>query len=316
MTPYELATARRRTYHLFGRLFLEGVTAGLLPRLEAIPELAQAAQPFDADEAAAEHYQLIAVDVFPYESIFIDPSGLLGGALTDQTAFLYAKSGYEVPSDNDHLGHELGFMAHLCSAEAVALANTEDNTLALWRSRQQTFLISHLLRWLPALTIAVERSGSRFYSRLANLTLELSVDHLAETSGATPMDVLPHPPQLATEESRLKDIAAWLTTPPYSGLFLSREVISALARRHKIPRGFGDRAQLLTNLLRTAGQYDAASAVVTDLAAICRQWAGCYDEQQIRLPKLSPWLQPWQEHVTQTAVSLNMVTSKLNNTPS
>ena len=314
MTPYELATARRRTYHLFGRLFLEGVTAELLPQLEAIPELAQAARPFDPDEAAVEHYKLTAVDVFPYESIFIDPSGLLGGDLTDQTAVLYGKSGYEVPSDNDHLGHELGFMAHLCSAEAVAITQTEVGPPALWRSRQQTFLVSHLLRWLPPLTIAVERSGSLFYGRLANLTLALCVDHLAGSPTAQSMDFLPHPPPMAAPESSLKDIAAWLTTPPYSGLFLSREVISNIARGHHIPRGFGDRAQLLTNLLRTAGQYDAARAIIDDLSLICQEWARRYEEQQNDLPQLSPWLQPWREHVLHTAESLDMLTVLLDNT--
>ena len=132
MTPYELALARRRTYELFGELFLAGVTAESLAGLAAIPELAAAARPFNADAAAAEHYRLTAVTVFPYESIFRDPTGLLGGKITDQVTALYRQNGYDLLSDADHLGHELGFMAHLCAAEAGALA-TGDATAAISR---------------------------------------------------------------------------------------------------------------------------------------------------------------------------------------
>ena len=304
MLPHDLATARRRAYYLFSRLFLEGITPELLPRLEAVPELAEAAQPYDPDQAAAAHYQLTAVDVFPYASIFLDPSGLLGGPLSDETAELYNESGYdEALSDYDHLGHKLGFLAYLCGMEAASLAGGDVEVALLWTSRQQGFLAGHLLRWLPPLVVAIQQAGSPFYGRLAELTLELCVDHI-QKSESTAIPPLPQPPQIGDQESSLKDIAHVLTTPPYCGLFLSREAISALARRHELPRGFGDREQMLTNLLRAAGQYDAVTAVFHDLAGIYQEGADRYQEQHDLLPKLRPWLQPWQEGVIQTAESL------------
>jgi len=314
MTPYELALARRRTYHLFGRLFLEGITADLLPQLNAVPELAELAAQIDLEQAAAGHYHLTAVSVFPYESIFLDPSGLLGGPVSDSILDIYRQNGFDVLSDADHIGHELHFMAHLCAAEAAALAAGDSDAAVLWRSRLQSFLATHLLAWLAPLVVAIEQAATPVYGRLADLTLDLAADHLLQTHAAPPPIPLPDVPRLATEESSLKEISRHLTTPPYCGLFLSRDAISALARRHNLPRGFGDRAQMLTNLLRTAGQYDAAAAVIEDLSTLCANWLDCYQQQQTAFPHLSPWLHPWQDRVAQTAASLREITALLHQT--
>ena len=172
-----------------------------------------------------------------------------------------------------------------------------------------------MLRWLPPLVTAVQRSQSSFFDRLAGLTLELGVDHLDEQETPAYIDSLPESPQLAGQDSGLKDIARALTTPPYSGLFLNRETISALARKHEIPRGFGDREQMLTNLLRTAGQYDAAGAIFNDLAGICLEWSGSYQKHCDQLPILQPWIRPWQERVLQTAETLQGLTALIEETP-
>lgn len=315
MTPYELALARRRTYQLFGRLFLEGITADLLPQLDLVPELAEPAAQIDLEQAAAGHYHLTAVSVFPYESIFLDPSGLLGGPVSDSILDIYRQNGFDMLSDADHIGHELHFLAHLCAAEAAALDAGDNEAAPLWRRRQQSFLTTHLLAWLAPLVVSIEQAGTPFYGRLADLTLDLAADHLLQSHASSPSISLPHAPRLATEESTLKEIARGLTTPPFCGLFLSRDAISALAHRHEIPRGFGDRTQMLTNLLRTAGQYDLASNVLLDLAAICVEWRKQYEEQQARYPEIAPWIRPWQEHVSQTAESLQGLTAVLEDAP-
>ena len=316
MSPHELALARSRTYRLFGRLFLRGIDGETRPSLPAVPELAQPAAGVDEDEAAADHYQLTAVSVFPYESIFLDPSGLLGGEVSERVASIYAQNSFEPPADADHIGSELAFLSHLCGAEAQAWSHGEDSAASLWHSRQQAFLAAHLLTWLPPLAAAVDLAGSAFYGRLANLTLDLAGDHLTvETANRHPL-ALPAAPPLAGEESGLRDIARYLATPPYSGLFLSRSAISDIARAHSLPRGFGDRAQLLTNLLRTAGQYDLASAITADLSALWTSWAGIYTSQQDAHPDLTPWILPWLERVEQTAASLLGITAVLENTPS
>jgi TorA maturation chaperone TorD len=315
MTPHELALARSRTYRLFGRLFLRGIDDETRPSLPGVPELARIAAGLEADDAAADHYQMTAVSVFPYESIFLDPTGLLGGDVSERVAAIYAQNGFEPPADADHAGSELSFLAWICAAEAEAWSEGRDSAAALWQSRQQAFLAAHLLNWLPPLAAAIDQSDSPFFRRLANLTLELAADHLHVEPANAARLALPDAPPLAGETSGLKDIARYLVTPPYCGLFLSRSAISDIARAHSLPRGFGDRAQLLTNLLRTAGQYDQAAAVTAYLTALWAAWSHLYGKQREAHPDLAPWIQPWQERVETTAHSLRGITAVLEEAP-
>ncbi|MFN2137550.1 MAG: molecular chaperone [Candidatus Promineifilaceae bacterium] len=306
----DLALARRRTYTLFGRLFLAGLSEGLLGPLEAVPELLELALPFDADAAAADHYQLTAVLVFPYESIFLDPVGLLGGEISEQLALTYRRHGYPVTSEADHLGHELLYMGRLCAGEASAYASGDGAAASLWHSRQRAFLVAHLLTWLPPLVLAVAGGELRFYERLAELTLALAGDHLGARDVKDPFH-LPDPPPLAGDETGIKEIARYLVTPPYSGLFLSREAIAAVARGQQLPRGFGDRAQLLANLLRAGGQYDSAELVLDNLGRTFAAGATAYSAQQETYPEIAPWIEPWRERASRTAARLADLASQV-----
>lgn len=307
LNPHLLALARRRTYHLFGRLFLEGAGVDFLPQLQAIPELAQLIEEQDPDQLAAAHYQVTSVAVFPYESIFLDPTGLLGGTIAEQVGALYRQTGFAVDSDADHIGHELQFMSYLCAAEADALAAGDSPSASLWSSRQRSFLAAHLLAWLPPLVISVQRSQDPFYGRLAALTLELCADHHSPAPVASSPLSLPAAPDLTGEERDLKQIARQLSSPPISGFFLSKDAISDLARHLELPRGFGDRAQLLANLLRTSGQYDLAPTAIDDLASLGREWQAAYEQQQRRFPGLAPWIHPWRDRLDQTIDALELI---------
>ena len=108
---------------------MQGLTAVSLPYLQTIPDVAAVLPAdFDEDQAAADHYQLFGFNVFPYQSIFLDPAGLLGGSITDEVVRSYSQAGLSVgPAGNqatdespDHLGYELRLMAFLCAAEADA----------------------------------------------------------------------------------------------------------------------------------------------------------------------------------------------------
>ena len=124
----ELALARHLTYGLLGQLYLEGITAVTLPTIQNIPTLSETITiPFNTDEAAARHQTLFGFNIFPYESIFLDGSGLLGGVVTDSVLHSYQEAGFTVDANStspDHIGNELALLAHLCGAEADAW---EDN---------------------------------------------------------------------------------------------------------------------------------------------------------------------------------------------
>jgi TorA maturation chaperone TorD len=299
----ELALARSRSYALLADLFLQGLTAGTLPYLQAIPEIAAVLPPdFDQDEAAADHYQLFGFNVFPYQSIFLHPAGLLGGPITDEVVRSYNQAGFATgPAGSqaadespDHLGYELRLMTFLCAAEADAWDDGLPFVVTALAVTQRAFLDQHLLQWLPPFVLAVEQQDQPLYGRLARLTLELAAGHRQSLAGpigpsaALPPErdcpfvvtalAVPVPDLLADEKTGLREIAAYLLTPPHSGLYLSREDIGRLARAHHLPRGFGDRSQILLNLLRAAADYDTIGEVLADLAKLAERWTAGYGQ--------------------------------------
>jgi TorA maturation chaperone TorD len=302
MNAAQIALARHHSYTLLGRLFLEGIQPGLLPFVRGIPQLARALpEPFDEEEAAAGHQHLWGFNLFPFESIFLDESGLLEGAATARVQAQYWQAGFDTrrtDTSADHIGFELRFLAYLSAAEAEAWEDGLQPVASRMQHLQRDFLYHHLLRWLLPLVRAMWAQGIPFYCALAELTLEMVQGHSAElgTSVSRPWS-LPTPPSLlADERTGLREIAAYLTTPAYSGLFFSRDDIARLAREHDLPRGFGGRQQMLLNLLRAAAQYDALPGLIARLhQRLAAEQAAfhAWSEQ----PDLAPFTRPWRARV-------------------
>jgi putative dimethyl sulfoxide reductase chaperone len=320
-----LALARGRAYSLFGRLFQHGLNPETTAPVMAIPELAaeipdldRAHQP-DFDRLAADHYALFGLNVFPHESIFLDIESTLGGPVTGEVMGFYQQAGFDFiqSGDNpDHVGLELGLLAFLSSAEADAWEDGQALVALRLRELQRRFLDGHLLRWLPGLNLAIRQQGEPFYSALAGLTLELAGEHRSGLAGGSVPDqpgfqLPPVLDVLSDEKTGLKEIARYLLTPAYSGLYLSREDISRLASGLGIPRGFGSREQMLTNLLRTAADYEQLPRLVENLGILLESWiefyAGlCGDERP-----LDPFAAPWLERLNHTQALLATVSSQI-----
>ena len=312
LTTRETALARSRMYDLLSRIYLHGMDAGLLPIVADIPELAAVLPAtFDADEAAAEHQAIFGFNVFPYQSIFLDPAGLLGGDEPARVQASYAGSGFAPANSDaspDHIGYELAFVAFLCGAEADAWEDDLPQTAARMQQRQADFMTAHLLRWIAPFLAALARQDSPFYAALAALTQTILVDHAAAVLSAAPVELsftLPPAPDLAAnDEAGLRDIADNLLAPPVSGLYLSRADIDRLGRRFDLPRGFGERRQLLVNLLRAAGTYEQFPALCTEIAALAAGDDHRYAEMGRDYPSFHPWSQLWNDRVQLTVAQL------------
>lgn len=270
-----------------------------------MPELHDALpRPFVADEDAAAHHQLFAFNVFPFESIFLDASGLLGGDVTRRVQMAYRMSGLTVDTagtEADHVGLELAALAQLCAHAAGAEPVQTHQQL----SRQRRFLEAHLLRWLPALRLAVAQQGDGFYTAVSSLTLSLAADHyrdlLAQDAAEQEDFALPEAPDLLqSDKTSLKDIATFLVTPPYGGTYFSRDDVSRVARGLQLPRGFGSRQQMLHNLMRTAVQYDKLPALFDSLQEHLLRWQHSYADIVRQQPVLASFVLPWQARVTVT----------------
>lgn len=316
------AQARSLAYDLFARLLLKGPSSELMASMEAIPELLQAlartddSGEVDYERAAAEHFHLFGFNVFPYQSMFLDTDGRLGGPQSEQALSYYRQAGFNLSprtpagrfaagESPDHAGLELAFLSFLSGAEADALQDGERLHVLRIRDLQRGFLDLHLLPWLPALVQAIGQQGSPFYTTLAGLSLELVFEHRAALGDGLPVGrpafALPHPPALLEDEKTgLKDIAAYLLTPAYSGLYLSREDIARLGRGRNLPRGFGARLQMLSNLLRSAVAYDLLPNLLEDISSLVGEWQAAYRSHLETGTPWAPFAAAWLDRLQAT----------------
>lgn len=322
MKPAEAALARHHSYALLSKLFLDGLTSDLLPTLQQINVLAAfLPDPFDADEAAATHYHLFGLNIFPYEAVFLGSRSQgstiqLGGPLTQSVEQRLREVSYPLGSGDvspDHIGHELGFLAHLSAAEADAWEDALPKTARQMQQRQREFLRAHLLGWLPALCQAIGNQSAPFYTALTDLTQQLVQDHalalsLAASAPPAHHDELPQAPRLLKDrKTGLRQIARFLCVPAFSGIYLSRDSMSAMARDLQLPRGFGSREKMLENLFYAAVQYDALDALLAALDDAAAKWQQAY--RRAFVPELQRFTQSWQERVAATRALLEEMAS-------
>ena len=315
------ARACSHTYYLLSHLYLRGLTAGLLPFIQAIPELTVALPPDFSDDAsaldelAADHYDILQTNVFVHESYFLDSEGLIGGSVAEQLLGFYHQTGFEPPltdtSGPDHFSLQLACLGWLCSAEADAHDDDQSGPANRMRNLQRRFLDEHLLRWLLPLTQAIRQQGHPFYTSLADITFEMVLAHRTNLSDDLMVTqqtsfALPSAPDLLDDQKTgLKEVAAYLLTPAYSGIFLSRKDIEMLARRQKIPRGFGNRLQMFTNLLRATASHDLFDSLLDDLASQLQSWQILYTRHLTAIEPLATISAIWLERLNTTHSIIN-----------
>lgn len=185
--------ARRLTYGLLSRLFLEEVPADLLAQMRDDPPFAEGegelgrymAGLAGADleqartDAVAEFASLLlnmsADPVFPYESVYTSPERLMMQQARDEVLAAYRAAGLAqtgaVKVPEDHAAIELEFMAKLCERERAALDGGDDAAREEAREAQRAFLHDHLLAWMPQLCDDLEkRAHTGLYRGLAETT--------------------------------------------------------------------------------------------------------------------------------------------------
>lgn len=309
MQPADASLARSRAYALFSRLYRTGVTPDVLPDVRTLPALHDAlGDGFDAEHAAADHYDLFHLNVFPYASLFLDASGQLGGAVTEKARGLLHQAGYPADTSSesaDHVGHALGLLAFLSGAEADAWHDDLPAEAERMRRMQRRFFDAYLLWWLPGFTEAVRRQNHPFYTPFSDLALDLVIDHRLALGPATdpaPAVLLPEPPSLLDDAATgLREIAAYLAAPAWSGLYLSRADLHRLGRAGRLPRGFGSRARMLANLLRAAATFDGLDRLLNQVTALlqtCRSYYAALTERDV--PILEIVAQAWLERLDAT----------------
>lgn len=309
LSPTQSAQARANSYDLFSQLFLHGLTADTLPIVQMIPELAATLpDTLDLDRAAAEYQRLFGLNLFPFQSIFLDPSGLVGGDEADRVAAAYAECGF-VPLATgegiDHIGQQLACLAFLCAAEAEALEDGKAAIALRIQRLQQNFLNQHLLRWLPPLVCTLQRQDNPLFATIADLLLGLVDAHAAELEQSSPLtphpSSLPVPPDLLSkDDTTLRDIAIHFLRPAWSGLALTRSDLTAIGREFRLPSGFAERETQFVNLLRAASQYGQFAAVLDAIGKRIEMDNGYLAASELASSTLRESISIWRQRLNES----------------
>jgi putative dimethyl sulfoxide reductase chaperone len=171
-----LAEARMGTYRLLARLVLAEIDAELLESLRDMPIFGEALAASGGAEALpalrVEYTRAFLMNAHPYESVYLDESGLLNTPQSGSVSEHYREQGFEPEAAGrtaapDHLGLEFGFMAHLIEGELAARKVQNPFVAGSLKADQLHFLEQHLLRWGPILGRALaELAESPFYRTL------------------------------------------------------------------------------------------------------------------------------------------------------
>jgi TorA maturation chaperone TorD len=310
---------QNQTYLLLSRLFAHGLTEEDLEAVRRIDALSNhIPEPFDPDAAAADHQHIFGFNIFAFESVFLDPSGQLGGAVENSTIRDYQRAGFEVnPTAGaaDHIAHQLEYLGFLSRTETRAQEEDRQTQVAQTRKYRRAFLDTHLLRWLPPLVLAVRNQNHPFYTSLVEVAMEtITNDWMTQDEPAESTFTLPEPPDLlGNEGTGLKEIAVYLLTPAYSGIYLSRDDIGRLARDQSVPRGFGERRQMLTNLMRAVAVYGETELVLSSLQLLVENWVESFREMEARSESV-PTTVTWIKRAVETTTIIARMRSRLSDT--
>ena len=278
-------------YRLLAGCYLAPPDGELLELAAELPELAAH---LGEPELAQRHSWLFDFNVYPYASVFLDPSGMLQAPWSSFVADVLGALGLELSTDAgvaaaDHLGALLESVATLLEREAAA--TPVDAARA--RHGQGVLLREHLLPWMPSFLGAIGRIDGGFYGAVTTLTGELLLEH-AEALNGPPLAPFRFPEEepAAEEKSGARGAARRelqrLLTPARSGLFLSRADLAALGSRLELPVRFAERRFMLENLVAAAAErgdeaklFGALADAATDQVEAFAAWSRHLDATEL-----------------------------------
>ncbi len=256
------SVVRARAYELLGSL-LVGERAAIAKVREVAPFADVLCGQHEA-EIAAEHYSVFALEAFPYAGVFTEEQALVGGQISNRVAAtLDALGDRSADRADEGLGNRnlLGdespdHVGNILRVTGVLLRHNKNDAAVM-------LLRECLLPWLAPWVSAVSRQRGGFWLFVVETCLELLGEHL---DGAEPARYMLADPLTVSASTGVNQIATALTIPAIAGAFLSREDIRNLGRTFELPTGFGSRQLMLTNLLRSAAEYQQGPALLTALS--------------------------------------------------
>jgi len=197
-----------------------------------------------------EYNAIFLEQLYPYASVYLDMSGMMGGDARDRIAGFWRALGENPPPEPDHLGTLLGAYASLTDAAPEGAGAPAERARSAWRRARAAFLWEHLLSWLPLWLAKLEQIGSPTYQAWGR-TLG---DWLA-TEAATlelPEDLPAHlrsVPDLEPPDDDAEAFIGALLSPVRAGFILTPTDLANLAAAAGVALRAGERRYALKALL-------------------------------------------------------------------
>ena len=246
----------------------------------------------------SRYADLFLFQLYPYASVYLDPSGLLGGEARDRIAGFWRALDLDPPEEPDHLTVLLAFQAR-----AVELHHEADAPAAreAWRRARKALLWEHLLSWLPIWLGRLSELAEPFYAAWGRL-LAQALEAEARDAGAPEGDALPlhlrAAPSLDDPDppGETGSPLGALLAPARSGIILVRSDL----RRAADELGLGLRSGERVYALRALLEQDRTSALGW-LAAEARRQSALVDEWPEAFRPVAGF---WRDRASRTAARL------------
>ncbi len=150
------------------------------PETQRLAEILELGSP----PGPAEFTDLFESKLYPYASVYLDPTGKLGGEARDRISGFWRALGLDSPDESDHLTVMLSFYARMRELEM----QSNDSAIRKWRHARQAFMSEHLLSWLPFFCDKLADIAAGFY-RAWGVLLEQSLRKESEV--LPPTEALP-----------------------------------------------------------------------------------------------------------------------------
>jgi len=214
-----------------------------------------------------EYSAIFLEQLYPYASVYLDTSGMMGGDARDRVAGFWRALGEVPPAEPDHLGTLMGAYANL--AEAAAGEVDGRRSAALEHARA-AFLWEHILSWLPLWLAKLAQIGSPCYlawGRTFEAWLAAEAAALA-LPGELPAQLLAVEP-LEPPDDDPDGFIGGLLSPARAGFIVTPTDLAVVAESAAVGLRAGERRYALKALLA----QDAA-ATLRGLATLAAQPTG------------------------------------------
>lgn len=289
-TTDDVRTGRAALLDLLADLLLYELNAPTAALLAGDPALSAALEPPQSEAALRElraaYARLFLIDVPPYASVYLDVPPIIGGEASLEWERVLAARGLalislERAAAPDHAGL---YLRALAAAE---------------RDGAPEPVLREALRWLPQALTAIGRNDpAGFYARVA----DLAANALQACAGATCSEagIVTDVGVSEPEDESLRAIANWLSTPAWSGWFLSKDALRRLARPFGVSVGMVDRDRMLEQVFE-ASALDNRTGELLD--ALLEEWQAWRASLEVWRSGLGTWataLEHWDAQLRHT----------------